>query len=529
MDSIIFFVYASTSTPLTNPCVLTNPKVIKGRSVIYTYTDDFREAVENTFLSYTETNEFSEAISPFRNEYSDTLNTCKLLMGFKTASGFISGTGTINSATENEEVYTSFIPVSGGETINISIDWSESNSQWVALAKYNSNKEFIARTTLENNVTETTFNDSYRVDSGIYYIAFTFRTYGNAKCVITKDWTGLNTNINNIVETSAGSLFEEEMFALNLPSNTIRSIAHRGDGIKAPECTAPAYILARKHGHTIVENDVNVTEDGYYAMWHDESLSKIDPLIDINGYEMYTDGTNYFWYDRNNSTLYTWDGSNYVTSQIDVGTLTRCKGRNYALNSTGGLIGLNLNILKRIDFGSYKGARFAGTQILTFEEWVMLCKKLGVEIYVDTKVSYTTQIITALATVVKRCGMSEKVSFIGITSTALIDALRNVIDGARCGLLAYPSSTNIATYEPYNVGRGFFYDCDGRNVTTEQITAITLGLDAGFEVETWCIASTLTETEQFELIRRLVSYGVTGVTLDHYRVDEAFAYLLNQY
>ena len=514
IDKIVAFIYASTTTALTQVCTIINPVMYKGDGN-FVYSELFEAGVSNAMFST-------------QNEYSDTLNTCKLLIGFITKSGYISGEGGINVATAKEEVYTSLIPVSQGEGININITWGESNSQWVAIARYDANGTFIDRIPICDNITQSTFDYVYTVDNGVSYITFTFRTYGNAKCKVTKEWSGLYNVIDTAVDESAGAVVEEKI-ELNRPSNTVRSIAHRGDGIIAPECTAPAYIIARKHGHTIVENDVNVTEDGYYVMWHDASLSKIDPLIDINGYVMYTDSSNYYWYDESNNVLYTWDGSDYVTSLVDVSTLTKCRGWAYSLNSSGGLIGLNLNILKRLDFGAYKGSHFAATQILTFSEWIMLCKQLGLEAYIDTKVTYTPQIITELATIVKRCGMSEKVSFIGVTSTNVIDALREVIPGARCGVLAYPSATNVVTYKNYNIGRGFFFNGDGRSITSAQASAITLGLDAGFEVEVWCTASTLTEEEQFELIRQIVSCGVTGITLDHYRVDEAFSYLLEQF
>lgn len=55
-------------------------------------------------------------------------------------------------------------------------------------------------------------------------------------------------------------------------SATVRSIAHRGDRVRAPQGTAPAYILARKKGFMIAENDLNISKDGHYIMWHDPTL-----------------------------------------------------------------------------------------------------------------------------------------------------------------------------------------------------------------------------------------------------------------
>ena len=51
IDSIIFYVYASTATALTVPCVLTNPKVIKGITVT---AKTYSNALKNAVISETE-------------------------------------------------------------------------------------------------------------------------------------------------------------------------------------------------------------------------------------------------------------------------------------------------------------------------------------------------------------------------------------------------------------------------------------------------------------------------------------------
>lgn len=184
--------------------------------------------------------------------------------------------------------------------------------------------------------------------------------------------------------------------------------------------------------------------------------------------------------------------------------------------------------MKRIDFGVYKGSKFAGTQILTFEEWVMLCKQLGMEIYVDKKLSYTNDMLTRLANIVKKYGMGDYASWLGIYSVPQINHLRSIIPNARVGILRHPSVSDIEAYNVVNTGRGFFFNGDAKNGMTAEV--IQLGLDAGFEVEVWYVDYVnATSEEVFTVLRNAVSYGVTGVTTDHYRVDEAFNYLLEQY
>lgn len=310
-------------------------------------------------------------------------------------------------------------------------------------------------------------------------------------------------------------------------STTVKTIAHRGDDRNAPQCTAAAYIVARKHGHTIAENDVMYTEDGQLIVWHDTTLGRLGDLVDLNGYLMYTDGTNYFWVDPDTNGVYTYD-TDYVASDVDLSTLTRCVGSAYGANSTWGAIGLNFDVLRRIDFGAWYGEKFKGSQVLTFEEWILLCKQLGMEVYIDTKLSYTEENIAEMANIVKKYGMGDCTSWLGMGNIGNITKLREIIPDARVGILAHPNETTIETYASVNTGRGFFFNGNAKEGMTPE--AIQLGLNAGYDVEVWYVDyGTATEETILAKIREAVACGVTAVTTDHYRVDEAFKYLLEQY
>lgn len=322
----------------------------------------------------------------------------------------------------------------------------------------------------------------------------------------------LDDEIEN-VKSKTSSLF--------IGSTTVNTIAHRGDDLYAPQCIDLSYITARKHGLTIAENDLTTSEDGELVMWHDTTLARLGNLVDIEGYLMYTDGTNYYWVKNN--VAYTYNGSSYVQSSAAVSSLTRCAGSAYSVNSSGGQIGLPLNILKRIDFGAYMGTEYAGSTILTFEEWVVLCKQLGMGLYIDKKGTYTNAIITEAANTVKKYGMADHASWLGLTP-AEITFIRTLLPNARCGVLIHPSQAAINQYAEFNTNKNFFFNGDAKNGMTAE--AIQLGLNAGFDVEVWYVDyGTTAEEDILDVIRTAVSYGVTGITLDHYRVDEAFEYL----
>lgn len=307
--------------------------------------------------------------------------------------------------------------------------------------------------------------------------------------------------------------------AASSSSRTVQTVAHRGDMIEAPQCTEPAYIAARKRGIMVAENDLTHSEDGAFVMWHDTSLSRLGDIVDINGYLMYTDGTDYYWV--NAGTAYTWDGTEYVASAVALADLTRCAGADYGVNSDYGTVGLSLDVLKRIDFGVYKGDQFKGTQILTLADWILLCKQLGMDAYIDRKLTYTDALIEAAANVVSGLGMADHVSWIGLT-TVQITKLRELIPNARCGLLVHPSDSNINTMKPYNIGRGIFFNGDASTMVEADIQK---GLRAGFDVEVWYGSEN--EGEILTKIREAVSYGVTAITLNHYRVEDAYAIATN--
>lgn len=215
-------------------------------------------------------------------------------------------------------------------------------------------------------------------------------------------------------------------------AGTIRNIAHRGDDIYAPQNTAPAYIEARKRGFTVGENDVAISKDGVYVVWHDVDLSRISIsgfLKDINGYDVYTDGTDFYYKNVETGIIYTYINE-YIQSDIESSNITQCKGIDYSVET------LPYNVLSRIDFGVYMGRKFKGTKILTFEEWILLCKQLGMEVYIDKKFAYTDEHIEYMYNVVKKHGMLDKATWLD----PLFDKLRSLDPNARMCTLNNPTS-----------------------------------------------------------------------------------------
>lgn len=296
---------------------------------------------------------------------------------------------------------------------------------------------------------------------------------------------------------------------------TVKSIAHRGEPSSAPQCTEPAYVYAAKNGFRYAENDVSLTSGGELVMWHDVNLERLGNLVDINGYEIYTDNEILYYYNTSTSKLYTYT-TQYVESEVSVSSLTRCNGDNYRTQD------LTLAELKRIDFGRYVGEAFAGTTILTFAEWVLLCKKLGLGLYIDAKISYTSANVAEMVEAIQLCGMGDYVTWLNINTTAEIDLIRTYDTKSRILTLLTPTGQNVSDFASYADGK-FGYDPNGNTLTAEQAE---LALSNGYLLEAYYVGTVNDKQGTvYNKINSLLGMGVQGLTLDSVRIEDAIQFL----
>lgn len=146
----------------------------------------------------------------------------------------------------------------------------------------------------------------------------------------------------------------------------VNSVAHRGFNAEAPENTIPAFILAKKKGFDMVETDVSFTSDGVAVLLHDSTVDR------------------------------TSDG-------------------------TGNINSLTFEQVRALDFGSWKSSKYAGTQIPTFEEFIILCKRIAIHPYIEIKngASYTVEQIRSLIDIVDSHGMTDNVTWLSFNATYL--------------------------------------------------------------------------------------------------------------
>lgn len=231
-------------------------------------------------------------------------------------------------------------------------------------------------------------------------------------------------------------------------NDMIRSVAHRGMSDSAPENTTPAFVLAKQAGFTYVETDIQVTKDGKYVCVHDSTISK------------YTGGV-----------------------------------------ETGAVADYTLDELQAMDFGAWKDAKWAGTQILTFEEVVLLCKKLGLKLYIELKYTHSEADISYYMEYVKRMGMAENCVWRGASYNAVI---RKLSDSA---VIAYDASAIMTEEKIKSIVAGYspmFFHNDYSYVTE---TVVALCHKYGTRIEVYTV-------NDMDALEDLAAMGVDGITTD---------------
>lgn len=211
---------------------------------------------------------------------------------------------------------------------------------------------------------------------------------------------------------------------------TMTDVAHRGLAADAPENTLAAYRLAKKKGFSCVECDVSFTSDGVAVLLHDDTIDRTS-------------------------------------------------------NGTGKIKGLTFAEVRELDFGSWKAAEYAGEKIPTFEEFLVLCKRLGLHPYIELKDGTEAQ-IKGLVETVKMCGMKGKVTWISF----VVDFLwwvQSVDPEARMGLVVSTVNAEAINKVRQKMQTGqneVFIDCAVNNANTD---AVRLCADADLPLEVWTV------------------------------------------
>ncbi len=205
----------------------------------------------------------------------------------------------------------------------------------------------------------------------------------------------LETQLTQIQEAAGSQSTAEAKESENTSLPTakeqgLHSIAHRGFSAEAPENTLPAFLLAWQHGFKYVEADIQFTADGYPVCLHDQ------------------------WIDRTS-------------------------------NGSGRIDWITLEQVREYDFGTWMSEKYAGTQIPTFEEFIILCRNLNLHAYIELKAeTVTCEKVPDLVKMVKAFNMEKQVSWISF-SHPLLETVRECDENARIGYLVKSLGYNEIT------------------------------------------------------------------------------------
>ena len=262
-----------------------------------------------------------------------------------------------------------------------------------------------------------------------------------------KQGTFIRSTVNSFIPFDVyigGKLQEPSLDVVNYVDNVfsvcegeydknVKGINHRGYNVTAPENTLAAYRLSKTKGFKYVECDVSFTSDGYAVLLHDDTVDRTS-------------------------------------------------------NGTGNIADMTLEEVKELDFGSWKSDNYTGEQIPTFEEFIILCKRLGLHPYIEIKNGngMTPQVqIEGLVDTVVRHGMKDKVTWISFNDKYL-GYIRDYDETARLGYvvnIVNESVTNKAVALKTD-NNEIFVDCAYQAVTNE---AVNLCINANIPLEVWTV------------------------------------------
>ncbi len=238
-------------------------------------------------------------------------------------------------------------------------------------------------------------------------------------------------------------------------NQNVKGIGHRGFTSVAPENTLISYKVAKENGYTYVETDVRYTQDGVPVLLHDETINRTS-------------------------------------------------------NGTGNIADLTYAQVSQYDFGSWKGSAFTGEKIPTFEQFCIICHRLGLHPYIEIKVG-TQQQTEALVKTAIKCGLKGYYTWVSYYPEYL-GYVKGIDSNARLGLIAdeYASSLISQAQQLKTDSNDVFINISFLNGV--DATATSELADAGIPLETYTNSDA----------QMIANSYVTGITTD---LDCPSAYL----
>ena len=209
----------------------------------------------------------------------------------------------------------------------------------------------------------------------------------------------------------------------NIVLKDIKYIAHRGYMGNYPENSIVGIENAAKDGFDMVEVDLTMTSDNVPVVYH----STLDDMS-INRIARTTDGSK-------------------IADTININEAT-------------------YNDLLQYDFGIYKGQKFAGTKIATFEQALTAAKEAGINVYIDFhNTDFTTEQMQKILDIIDRTGNKGNIKY---GDVSINDVAKNT-DGTKMIKDFDPDATfYMALYGP-NYYNNVLGRCKRNNISLNNV------------------------------------------------------------
>lgn len=292
-----------------------------------------------------------------------------------------------------------------------------------------------------NTYRVTINNTNVQVFAPRFFLVCSIRTWtGTCSCLFPYICDGkfMGQDMTDYIDLSRANVRD---------GHPVRAVAHRGYSADAPENTLPSYRMAKRKGFNYAECDVSFTKDGVAVLLHDSTVDRTS-------------------------------------------------------NGSGNIAGLTYGEAKAMDFGSWKGEEYTGTTIPTFEEFVALCRAIGLRPYIEVKEGTEAQIKGLVDTVI-RYGLREEATWISFSKSSL-SYIKAADDKARLGYVVDAIDESvIATAQSLQTDKNdVFIDCAAGNAAA----GVGLCTAARIPLEVWTV-------NDEGVLQGLPDY-VSGVTSD---------------
>lgn len=240
----------------------------------------------------------------------------------------------------------------------------------------------------------------------------------------------------------------------------MKVVFHRGFNNNSPENTAYSFKQAKKKGAEFVETDISYTKDNIPVILHDETINR--------------------------------------TARNDDGSVITAPTK---------ILDLTLEQAKTYDFGIAWGEQYKGQRILTLDEFILLCKRLGLNIYLELKESVNGPRCQMIIDILNKYNYYNNILFVG--SFYNLNIMKSYAPDARLGYVTNVTDTALENAAKLRTGRNEVFINTNINTLTDK--GAQKVADLGFGLEVWT-------ADTAALVDKALNYNVLGITTNFYDV-----------